>query len=617
MTATQRFRDPRLWLGLGTLAIISVLLMPRLIGALAAGGLHAAARERQLDARWRQLDLSWPGRLRLDEFVLTRHASGDTLVRAQTLELRIAPGSWLSGHPRPEWLTLASGDIYLPRPARTADDSLPAGLVLDEARDPRAADPSRLQHLRQRLSGWIRALAKPAHDVPSFTLTDIVMHAPSARAAGGDAVRIGWLEHRATADGERITLAGSVLGTPDMPFESNLAASRDGHLSGSARIGFTEPDGQHADLRLSLDGHVATDPASGRITVDDATRLGIGAIPLRLGGVLDPAGPSIRMRLAADSLTQSMLEASLPRSVLGRLHDLGTVGSWDYRLEAALDLSEPDSVRFHADVIPHALRLDPDRTFLPVLALEEPFVAHIHLPHDRVVERLMSSANPHFRPLAAISPQLVTAVLKSEDGGFFRHRGFSGEAIRGAIADDLKAGTYKRGAGTITMQLARNLYLGHDRTMSRKFQEVVLAWVLEHLSGVSKERMLELYLNIVEWGPDTHGADEAAHFYFDCDAGALTLDQSLFLATLLPSPARWRSRFDREGVLRPWVRSQMRAVLRAMARDETSGLASDSVPSADSLHVELAGTALVLLASPPSTDSLATPPATDTESDPR
>ena len=69
--------------------------------------------------------------------------------------------------------------------------------------------------------------------------------------------------------------------------------------------------------------------------------------------------------------------------------------------------------------------------------------------------------------------------------------------------------------------------------------------------------------------------------------------------------------------MRPWVRSQMRAVLRAMARDETSGLASDSVPSADSLHVELAGTALVLLASPPSTDSLATPPATDTESDPR
>ena len=97
------------------------------------------------------------------------------------------------------------------------------------------------------------------------------------------------------------------------------------------------------------------------------------------------------------------------------------------------------------------------------------------------------------------------------------------------------------------MQLARNLYTGHARTLSRKGQEVVLAWILEHLTGVSKDRLLEIYLNIIEWGPGIHGADEAARFYFDRDAHDLTLDQSLFLATVIPSPSRWRWRLDATG----------------------------------------------------------------------
>ena len=69
------------------------------------------------------------------------------------------------------------------------------------------------------------------------------------------------------------------------------------------------------------------------------------------------------------------------------------------------------------------------------------------------------------------------------------------------------------------MQLVRNLYLGHERTLSRKGQEVVLAWILEHLTGLSKQRLLEIYLNIIEWGPGIHGADEATRYYFGHDAG--------------------------------------------------------------------------------------------------
>jgi membrane peptidoglycan carboxypeptidase len=158
-----------------------------------------------------------------------------------------------------------------------------------------------------------------------------------------------------------------------------------------------------------------------------------------------------------------------------------------------------------------------------------------------------------------------------------------------AIAENLKAGAYRRGAGTITMQLARNLYTGHAKTLSRKGQEVVLAWILEHLTGVSKERLLEIYLNIIEWGPGIHGADEAARFYFDRDAQDLTLDQSLFLATVIPSPSRWRWRFDANGNARSYVKAQMHFIGRAMIAK--GWLAPEALPPTDSLHVELAGPA--------------------------
>src|SRR5204862_4904168 len=145
----------------------------------------------------------------------------------------------------------------------------------------------------------------------------------------------------------------------------------------------------------------------------------------------------------------------------------------------------------------------------------------------------------NYRPLTGIDSTLTHAVLTNEDGGFFRHRGFNLEAVKQAISANLRAGAFRRGAGTITMQLARNLYLGHQRTLSRKAQEVVLAWVLEHLTGLSKQRLLEIYMNIIEWGPGVHGAGEAARYYFDEDPGRVSVDESLFMTTVVPSPLKW------------------------------------------------------------------------------
>jgi membrane peptidoglycan carboxypeptidase len=209
------------------------------------------------------------------------------------------------------------------------------------------------------------------------------------------------------------------------------------------------------------------------------------------------------------------------------------------------------------------------------------------------VHRDLSPANPDFRPLDRISPLLREALLTNEDGGFYRHRGFNTAAIQGAIAENLRAGAFRRGAGTITMQLARNLFLGHQRTLSRKGQEVVLAWVLEHLTGLPKDRLFEIYLNIIEWGPGVHGASEAARYYFARDPAELTLDEALFLTVLVPSPNRWRTRVDAHGALRPWARAQMAFIARKM--NSRGVLAPELVPAAESLHVELQGAAAALM----------------------
>jgi membrane peptidoglycan carboxypeptidase len=146
------------------------------------------------------------------------------------------------------------------------------------------------------------------------------------------------------------------------------------------------------------------------------------------------------------------------------------------------------------------------------------------------------------------------------------------------------------------MQLARNLWLGHERTLSRKMQEVVLAWILEHLTGLSKQRLLEIYLNIIEWGPGIHGADEATNYYFGHDAGHVSVDEALFLATVVPAPTKWRYRFDSGGVLRASERAQMHFIGRAMIAK--SWLAADHLPGADALSVELRGAARDVLFPP-------------------
>jgi monofunctional biosynthetic peptidoglycan transglycosylase len=139
-------------------------------------------------------------------------------------------------------------------------------------------------------------------------------------------------------------------------------------------------------------------------------------------------------------------------------------------------------------------------------------------------------------PLAETSVHAQRAVVSAEDMEFFHHRGFSSSEIRAAIQDALR-GDDLRGASTITQQLAKNLWLTPSRNPLRKVREALLTRQLER--RLSKSRILEIYLNVVELGPGIYGVETAARHYFGGSAAALTARQAAMLAASLPRPSSW------------------------------------------------------------------------------
>ncbi len=140
-------------------------------------------------------------------------------------------------------------------------------------------------------------------------------------------------------------------------------------------------------------------------------------------------------------------------------------------------------------------------------------------------------------PLSAISKDLQRAVIISEDGRFYQHFGIDIFELKESIKRNARDRSFSRGFSTITMQLARNLYLTPTKDVSRKFKEIIIALKLEH--ELSKPRILELYLNVIEWGRGIYGIEAAAQHYFKKSAAELNSGEAAFLAAIIPSPQRY------------------------------------------------------------------------------
>jgi membrane peptidoglycan carboxypeptidase len=165
---------------------------------------------------------------------------------------------------------------------------------------------------------------------------------------------------------------------------------------------------------------------------------------------------------------------------------------------------------------------------------------------------VVGAEDPDFVPIAELPVHVIRAVTTSEDGGFFGHQGFDFEELRNALAGGAEAGRIVRGGSTITQQLAKNLYLGREKTFTRKVREAAITVALE--ATVPKERLLEIYLNVIEWGPGLRGIGPAARHWFGKDARELTPIEAAFLASVIPNPTRYHYMYDRGAVTEAWRR---------------------------------------------------------------
>jgi len=164
-------------------------------------------------------------------------------------------------------------------------------------------------------------------------------------------------------------------------------------------------------------------------------------------------------------------------------------------------------------------------------------------------------------PYDSISPHLKRAVLVAEDIGFFSHSGFESTEIKKALQDALSGERGLRGASTITQQLAKNLWLSPSRSLLRKLKEAALTYQLEQ--RLSKKRILELYLNVVEFGPGVYGAEAAARYYFGKSALELNPEEAAQLAAALPRPLRWNPASDSS-----WYRQYTTIIQQRMDKAE-------------------------------------------------
>ena len=160
-------------------------------------------------------------------------------------------------------------------------------------------------------------------------------------------------------------------------------------------------------------------------------------------------------------------------------------------------------------------------------------------------------------PYERISAHLKRAVVAAEDARFLDHDGFDWEMIQKALERNERQGKVVAGASTISQQLAKNLFLSGERSWLRKGQEAIITWMLE--STLSKRRILELYLNVAEWGDGVFGAQAAARTHFGVPASALTPEQAAWLAVVLPSPKRYP-----HGRVTAYLAGQMNTVLARM-----------------------------------------------------
>jgi len=292
--------------------------------------------------------------------------------------------------------------------------------------------------------------------------------------------------------------------------------------------------------------------AENYVQLDSKAHIQINSLPLSIFARYEKVDTSklIALKIQMPEVAADTLFNALPQGMFNSLKGISCNGSLAYQLNFAMDTRALDSLVFESEMKRKGLSLRSYGTE-NFSRIENDFIHDVYVKGVRVRELNISHGNPYFTSLRQINPYLISSVLQAEDPSFMRHNGFLGSAFRESIIQNIRERRFARGGSTITMQLVKNVFLSRDKNIARKVEEAMIVYLIENLNLVSKERMLEVYLNIIEWGPNVYGIGEASRFYYGKKPSELSLPESIFLAGIIPKPRAFKYHVEKDGTLKP------------------------------------------------------------------
>ncbi len=301
--------------------------------------------------------------------------------------------------------------------------------------------------------------------------------------------------------------------------------------------------------RLRFNGNVSF--ANNILQLDSNAQFQVNNLPLNVFGRYQKIDTSqlLTIKIQMPEVAADTLFNALPQGMFNSLKGISCNGTLAYSLNFAMDTRALDSLVFESEMKPKGLSLR-HYGVENFSRIEDDFVHDVYVKGVRVRQLNISHSNPNFTSLRQINPFLISSVLQSEDPSFMRHNGFLQTAFRESVIQNIREKRFARGGSTITMQLVKNVFLNRDKNIARKVEEAMIVYLIENLNLVSKERMLEVYLNIIEWGPNVYGIGEASRFYFGKKPSELTLTESIFLAGIIPKPRAFKYHVEKDGTLK-------------------------------------------------------------------
>jgi hypothetical protein len=278
--------------------------------------------------------------------------------------------------------------------------------------------------------------------------------------------------------------------------------------------------------------------------------------------------PKIDLTLRVPRAPCAKILASIPAPLVPRLQGFTLQGFFEADVYAKVDLANLDALDIGGKVGIDGCQVQNAPAEVLALAGPDSVLQTVEVPPPpsggKDAETLtfaIGPDNPDFVPYDKISPYLTAAIMTTEDSGFFKHRGWVSSQFKTALRRNIAGGGFRLGASSITMQMVKNVLLDREKTLSRKFQELFLVWFVEKI--LSKQRVLELYFNAIEFGPRLYGIGPAARHYFGKSAADLSPAEAAFFSSILPSPKRRYVQYC-HGTLTPQWEKYVHRILNKM-----------------------------------------------------